>query len=224
MISRRRVLVTMVVVVVVVGAAGFAIGGWTQSGSDAAATEPSWLLSQTAETGTMTPNGDGTYQLVLDGVDPNVVAFTDRPDRDTAIMSVQNLASSWATMFASSAPNAVLVEHAPTGEANTVVVELFDPKVNGNSMSYTAVVLFDENQTMAPDGFGMGMTQHVEPPASFEFASLFIDSIYAKWACLDGAQSVIDPPGDVPPGGVTPAWSKQCREAGGSLGETFVVR
>lgn len=59
-------------------------------------------------------------------------------------MSVQNLASSWAPMFASSAPNAVLVEHAPTG--------------------------------------------------------------------------------DVPPGGLTASWNKQCKDAGGSLGETFGVR
>ena len=91
-----------------IGGLGFVLGSRTSSNSnsDSAATtvdasaNPSWLLTQTAKFGSMTPNADGTYQLSMGGVDTDVIAFTDRPNRATGILTVPQMTKAWATAFA----------------------------------------------------------------------------------------------------------------------------
>lgn len=136
--------------------------------------ESSWLFSHTADGGILEEQSDGSYRLTLTGIDPHVMAFTDRPARDTQIIGIQALADVWNELFASAAPNAVLVEHNSQGEADSVVLELSSPEVVGDSITYSAQVLKDEN---AQDLSGLVGTLHLEIPSTFNEASLFIDDV-----------------------------------------------
>ena len=214
-----------------IGGLGFVIGSRTSSSSasDSASnstnpspSDPSWLLPQPAQFGSMTPNPDGTYQLIMEGVDADVIAFTDRPDRDTGILTIPQMTKAWASAFADSAPNGVLVAHHLGAPADSIVVELFNPRFDGTTMTYTVRVLADEN--ISKNIVGDTSTTQVPTPApTFFAASLFIDNLNLRYACLttDGNQDEIYPPGDVPAGGPTQAWYAQCKAAGGGIGETF---
>lgn len=104
------------------------------------------------------------------------MAFTDRPDRDSAIIPTSDLVEAWPTMFADSAPNTELVEHQPTGEANSVVLTLENPQAMGAQLTFQSVVLTEE----VPQGVQNHVGPiHATPPATFTNASLFIDDVNA---------------------------------------------
>ncbi len=185
---------------------------------------PSWLFSHTADGGTLTANGDGTYALTLTDIDPNVMAFTDRPDRQTAILSAQDLVQAWPSMFADSAPNAVLVEHDPSGDTDSLVVVLTDPVLDGSTMTYTAEILEDEAHPSSIEGI-VG-APHAEPPAEFAGVSLFIDDENLEesvYSCVNGNGQLNSPPGTIPivykP---TAPYMKLCSDVGGTVTATVV--
>jgi hypothetical protein len=136
--------------------------------------DPSWLFSHTSDGGTLEEMPDGSYLLTLTGIDPHIVAFTVRPDRDTQIMDARMLVEAWPGMFQDSPPNAVLVEHDAQGESDSLVVVLTKPQLAGDSLSFTAEVLLDEAPTVLEGHIG---TLHSSTPRSFSEASLFIDSV-----------------------------------------------
>lgn len=154
---------------------------------------PSWLFSQTAGAGTYTDDGDGTGTLVLTDVDPGVTAFTDRPVRDHAIVSVGGLVEAWPTMFADAAPNAVLVTRGADGAAASFVLELSHPSVDGTTMTYAAsVVKGQDRPSTLPD---VMPAPDVPPPAELRTVSLFIDDVPAsKWVCSSNQGKTINPP------------------------------
>ena len=186
---------------------------------------PTWLFSHTSDGGTLTPTGDDdTYTLTLTGIDPNVMAFTDRPDRQTAILTAQELVDAWPSMFADSAPNAVLVEHDPTGDTDSLVVVLTDPRVDGATMTYTATILEDEDHPAEVEGI-VG-APHAEPPAEFADVSLFIDDVsldQSVFSCVNASGQLISPPGTIPivykP---TAPYMKLCSDVGGTVTATVV--
>lgn len=185
---------------------------------------PSWLFSHTADGGTLTSNGDGTYALTMSGIDPKVMAFTDRPDRQTAILTAQDLVDTWPSMFADSAPNAVLVEHDPSGETDSLVVVLTDPALDGSTMTYTATILEDEAHPSSVDG--IVNSPHADPPSEFADVSLFIDDVNLEesvYSCLNGNSQLISPPGTIPivykP---TAPYFALCKDAGGTVSATVV--
>lgn len=176
---------------------------------------PSWLFSQTAHAGTFSTDADGVSTLTLTDVDPGVIGFTDRPDRDTVVIEVASFVEAWPTMFADAAPNAVLVEHQPDGGSDSFVVELSDPRLDGTSLSFTAKVIDGEDHSGIA---GVTEAPHTNPPATFEVVSLFIDNVLPqKWICMkDGRE--IDPPAPIPyPGSqsAAAAFELQCWAAGG---------
>lgn len=134
----------------------------------------SWLFSHTADGGTLEEQPDGSYRLTLTGIDPHVMAFTDRPARDTQIIGVQALTDAWDELFESAPPNAVLVEHDSQGEADSLILELTNPEIDGGSLTFSAQVLNDER---AQDVSGLVGTLHSATPNTFNEASLFIDDI-----------------------------------------------
>lgn len=148
---------------------------------------PNWLFSHTATAGTLIEKADGSYTLTLTGIDPHVLAFTDRPARDSAIVPASALVDAWPTLFASSPPNAVLVEHEATGDANSVVMTLTNPRLTtfetaGSAsadmatLTFDAVVMsseFPENLKRLTRGI------HEVPLSTFANASLFIDDVTA---------------------------------------------
>jgi hypothetical protein len=141
--------------------------------------EPGWLFTQTAEAGRLEPLDDGAYQLMLRGVDRHTIAFTDRPGREASIIGTGPFIAAWGRTFATSAPNAALVEHEPDGTTDTLVVTLSDPAYDPaiRELRYRAVVLADE---LHPERLsGLGGERHGTAPALFGAASLFIDSAAA---------------------------------------------
>jgi len=147
-------------------------------GAGAAASDDdhrTWLFSQTARSGSMADQGDGTYLLTLEQVDAHVTAFTDRPDRDTAVIPTSALYGAWSELFADSPPNAVLIEHDPIGGSDSWVVELTDPTLDGSTVTFTATVLGEEDQSASVRRQVQDL--YASPPATFRDVSLFIDDV-----------------------------------------------
>ena len=134
---------------------------------------PSWLFTHTATAGTFATDADGTHTLTLTGIAPHLTAFTDRPDRDASIISAERFVQSWPSMFADSAPNVVLVEHEASGDSDSFVLTLFEPRLDASTLKFTAVIVDGEDHSdQLP---GLTATTYREPPAAFAITSLFID-------------------------------------------------
>jgi len=117
------------------------------------------LFVQNALTGSY----DGK-RLTLNNVG-STLFFSDRPERVTGHVKNSEFISHWdkgADNFAKNPPNATLSIFGEKG-VNSVVVELTNPKLENNKLSYQVKVL------------------QGELPATFQEASLFID-ILGRWA------------------------------------------
>ncbi len=193
---------------VLVGVGGYVIGARVAaSDSGGSAQESNWLFSQTADAGSISPNGDGTWTLTLTDIDPVVLGFTDRPLRDAQAGTVERLVEAWPQMFADSNPNGVVVAHNATGETNSAVVELIDPKLAGSTMTYIVRVLTNEGGSAEP-----GVTY------DFEQVSVFIDDVsVTSWVCesVTAGGAVVDPPGVLNAPIVPEVWRSQCEINGG---------
>ena len=88
--------------------------------------------------------GDG--RLILHTLAPTTLFFSDRPDRVTGHISSQEFVDTWdkgPDNFASNPPNAVLsIFHTDT--VSDIVVELTEPTLTGNQLSYTVTILDGE--------------------------------------------------------------------------------
>lgn len=148
---------------------------------------PSWLFSHTAEGGSLEPQPDGTFTLTLTNVDPHVIAFTDRPNRDAIVMDASRLVASWDSVFGESPPNVVLVEHTPEGTTNSVALTISNPVLSppldqGESsqaeqtLVFDAELILDEERSVSAPSSGDG---EVSASQTFGSASLFIDTFMA---------------------------------------------
>lgn len=100
-----------------------------------------WLLVQMAPA----ISYDGKV-LTLKGVAPATVMFTDRPQRLTANAPTQAIVDDWgkgANNFEADPPNANLSVIAD-GEEQNVIVELSNPKLEGDTLTYAARLLDGE--------------------------------------------------------------------------------
>lgn len=117
-----------------------------------------WLFVQAADSATV----EGS-KLILKGVAPQTVMFTDRPDRMTGDATTASFVKMWSAgkdSFQKDPPNATL-SVTVNGKTQVSVIELTDPVLSGDTLTYTIKVLSDEK------------------PVSGEAASLFIDWWYA---------------------------------------------
>lgn len=171
------------------GAGALAIAGaalWTVSQQDS----PAWLFSQTADSGTLVENPDGSFTLTLQEFDPHVMAFTDRPVRDAEILDAAEFVQSWPALFGGSPPNAVLVEHDPQGDANSVVLTLGAPSLSPEGLQFPA----QELSTEIPSGLsGMAESTYDLPPREFGQVSLFIDNTELPCATDETADCPVSP-------------------------------
>jgi hypothetical protein len=135
-----------------------------------------WLLSHDASSGALVDNGDGTFSLTMSGINNHVIGFTERPARDTVFLTPGLLVETWDDMFSDSAPNAVLAEHKPTGETNSVVMVLGKPTLQGDSISYEVEILLDEQRPANLKW--VGDIAYRQPPETFDGATLFIDYLH----------------------------------------------
>lgn len=156
------------------------VAGWWLA-RDTQAHEVSWLYSQTADSAELVDRGDGTYLLTLHDTDRHTVMFADRPERLAEIIDTAELIEMWDVLFATSSPNAVLVEHEPDGSTDSIVVVLDNPNFDAASgeLSYVATILADE---MHPERLQSLANPHSVPPTSMGAVSLFIDSVTEELA------------------------------------------
>lgn len=149
------------------------------------ADEVSWLASQTAEGGRIEFTAGVVTRLVLDGIDLHTIMFSDRPDRLTDVVDTAAITEQWNDLFADSAPNAVLVEHRPDGETDSLVVVLTNPVLDlaAGTLSYDIEVLADEDH---PESIaGLVGNVHDDAPTEFRAASLFIDNMRSMASRMD---------------------------------------
>ena len=97
--------------------------------------EPEWLMVMNAETGEFQPAGD-SYTLTLEGVDAEMLAFTDRPEREAQTWDTSAFLDYWANEFGDDPPNAVV-----SADGVRVVVTLRDPRVGMGEVTFTATHL-----------------------------------------------------------------------------------
>ncbi len=126
-------------------------------------TEPmkpaNWLFVQVADSVTVS---DKT--LTLKGVAPQTLMFADRPERMTGDTPTAEFAKFWNAgkdSFERDPPNATL-SVTVDGKPVTAVVELTNPVLSGDTLTYTYRTLSDDK------------------PATGTSASLFIDWWYAR--------------------------------------------
>ena len=96
--------------------------------------EPEWLMVMNAETGEVLAPGDARlmlldtagadYKLILTGVDAQMLAFTDRPERQAQTWDTSAFLDYWANEFGDDPPNAVV-----SADGVRVAVTLSDPRV-----------------------------------------------------------------------------------------------
>ena len=202
----RGAWAVVALVAVVVGVVGFALGSQMQGSSSADGEQTAnWLFSQTADGGSISPNGDDTWTLTLTDVDPVVLGFTDRPFREAQAGTVEKLVDSWPEIFGDSNPNGVVVAHNSDGETNSAVVELMEPKLNGSTLTYTVRVLTNEG---GPAEAGVNY--------NFEQVSVFIDDVpVSSWACENPNGGLVDPPGVLNAPIAPNVWRSECEINGG---------
>jgi len=129
--------------------------------------------------GTLEPNGDGTYQLTLDGAPEQTVFFSDRPDRVAGAMPTERFLEVLG-FSPDNPPNAALVIQIDADTTAVIVFELtapvYDPEAA--SLTYTAVLLEGFEQLVET---GVGFVEQPltadSLPEEFGASSLFIDSL-----------------------------------------------
>ena len=144
-------------------------------GDDEADRHVQLLFAVTADGGSVEAAA-GESTLTLKGTDLSTVAFGDRPSRFASTVPTSALVASWDDLFADDPPNAVLVEHDPSGNGSSTVVTLADPTYDERAatLSFTVRTLLEEDQ---PDAVAsIGGTRRSDTPGEFGAATLFIDS------------------------------------------------
>jgi hypothetical protein len=136
---KQSKVVGAIAIAIVFGIAGWLVGSRANNDDSS-----SWLFSHMATAGTVTGNADGSLTVTLSRVDPHVIAFTDRPDRDAGITAASDFYDSWETLFADAAPNAVLVEHLANGSNDSLVVTMYSPTLTDDDLQFRTVLLEDE--------------------------------------------------------------------------------
>ena len=147
--------------------------------------QPEWLMVMNAETGEFQPAGD-SYTLTLEGVDAEMLAFTDRPEREAQTWDTSAFLDYWQSEFGDDPPNAVV-----SADGVRVAVTLSDPRVGMSARDDGAVT-----PSAGAVTFTATPLPGQEPPTSIiTQPTLFIDDALGLfWAPPPG------PPPDCGPG------------------------
>ena len=130
--------------------------------------QPSLLFVQMAQKIDYKKSDAQSGVMTLYNVPSQTMFFTDRPNRVVGNVPTSAFVNKWTTDkgpggFASNPPNAAVTVFQSDG-AKTAIVELTNPRLDGNNLSYNVKVLQ-----------GIGMTQPAE-------GVLFIDNFSEAWA------------------------------------------
>ena len=162
--ERKSLIAGVGVLIFTVILAGVAVTAHTNSEP-----EPEWLMVMNAETGEFQPAGD-TYTLTLEGVDAEMLAFTDRPERQAQTWDTAAFLGAWASEFGDDPPNAVV-----SADGVRVAVTLSNPQAIGGT--FTEVVQ-DSGPITGAVTFTATPLPGQEPPTSLiNQPTLFIDEL-----------------------------------------------
>ena len=129
--------------------------------------EPEWLMVMNAETGEFQPAGD-TYTLTFEGVDEQMLAFTDRPERAAQTWDTAAFLNAWASEVDGDPPNAVI-----SANGVRVAATLSDPRVGMSARDDGAVT-----PSAGAVTFTATPLSGQEPPTSvINQPTLFIDGV-----------------------------------------------
>ncbi len=131
-----------------------------------------WLFTYAADSASFTDVGEGSYRVSFAGGDEQFLAFTDRPDRDVMAVELESMLGVWPSLFASSVPNAVLIEQSAEGERDSVVVEVLDVSVVDSQLVMDVQVLAE---TPADRGLSMAGDAWEAIPESVGAIRMLID-------------------------------------------------
>ena len=93
------------------------------------------------------------HTIILEGVSPATIFFSDRPDRITGHMPTSQFISRWNSgkdSFAADPPNATLAVLDKQNRMRDFVVELRNPRLKGNALTYDVKLL--QGKVLAKSG------------------------------------------------------------------------
>ena len=105
--------------------------------------QPEWLMVMRGEQGEFQKGSGGEYTLTITGVKPEMLAFTDRPERQAQIWDTTAFLDYWVSEFNTDPPNAVI---SADSEA---AITINSPKISGDTVTFTATPL--PGQTLPTD-------------------------------------------------------------------------
>ena len=152
-----------------------------------------YMFVQSAHSGSFVPvEGEMNYTLTLEGVSPQTIAFSDRPERVVVQVPMQKFLDGLG-FSPENPPNAAIEILEGNESQDVIVVELFDPVYDAanHTLQYNVSVLEEPNHSYAI----FNERHDTSLPESFGPAVLFIDD------CPDGY--VICAKGPY-------SWSEQC--------------
>ncbi|MCH9738128.1 MAG: hypothetical protein K0U42_05155 [Actinomycetia bacterium] len=97
--------------------------------------QPEWLMVMRGEQGEFQKGSGGEYTLTITGVKPEMLAFTDRPERQAQIWDTTAFLDYWVSEFNTDPPNAVI---SADSEA---AITINSPKISGDTVTFTATPL-----------------------------------------------------------------------------------
>ena len=154
----------------------------TQQEDAEAEEEARYMYVQSAHSGSFVPvEGEENYTLTLEGVAPQTIAFSDRPDRVVGQVPMQKFLDGLG-FSPENPPNAAIEILEGNESEDVLVVELFDPVYDAanHTLQYNVSVLEMPNHSHA-----IFNERHDESlPENFGPAALFIDDCADDyWSC-----------------------------------------
>lgn len=160
------------VVVLVVG-----LSSSCDNSSQSAETTPSWLFVVSSDSAIYA----GSW-LTLQGTDPRVLLFNDRPARKVRRVSLEGFIRGWPQAFGDDPPNAAF-SCVDNGEERIQAVELSKPVLSSAGLQFDVAVLGKEATVLGTPG-----AETFDLPANCEHVSVFIDQgdyLYPDCLCTE---------------------------------------
>jgi len=179
--NRKKVFVVIIVLLVLVA---FISTSSIAAGESQAVEKPiRYMFVQSAHAGSFVSveGEENLYILTLEGVSPQTIAFSDRPERVVGQVPMQQFLDGLG-FSPENPPNAAIEILEGDEEGDVIVCELLDPIYDaaGKTLQYTVSILEEPNHSYAiyNERHDQSLPEHFGP------AALFIDDCPdGRWCC-----------------------------------------
>jgi hypothetical protein len=157
----------------------------SSTASSAKTTQGDYLAVVQATGGTLAKRGNG-LELALTGVAPQVLAFTDRPERKAGAVKSATFFDTWTREYGGDPPNAALALLNGNPQADTMILTLDKPRSDGSSVHFRARPVSSIRANLQQ------FEKQSDPsiPTRFSDASLFVDAGGLMQLVAFGSQDV----------------------------------